>query len=241
MLTLHGIYQDYIETNSTYIFPAFEKGSEAFWPVTVSGTTWSLQPLYYAFQVLKVSASSYDPYTLNYSTIALAQKLDPGQVIASNPDLTPFFKKNGKVLHYHGWADGTIISRSSILTIGLISARTSIDYYESVERTVNSDFSENYRLFMVPGMMHCANGPGPWVFNSNPQTWFLDPTADLLHQLVQWVENGTAPDTLLGTKYFNDTGPGIIFQRPICPYPEQAVWNGKEKWQDPKNWQCKLA
>ena len=107
-----------------------------------------------------------------------------------------------------------------------------------MELTINSDFSENYRLFMIPGMMHCSGGSGPWVFNSNPQTWFLDPTAELLQQLVQWVENGTAPATLLGTKYFNDTGPGIVFQRPICPYPEEAVWNGKEKWQDPKNWEC---
>jgi len=112
VVNLHQIYQDYIETNGSYIFPAFEKGSESFWQYSVSGTTWSLQPLYYALKVLNVSVQSFDPYTLNYSTIALAESLDPGQFISSNPDLSPFFEKNGKVLHYHGWADGAPFSYS---------------------------------------------------------------------------------------------------------------------------------
>jgi len=142
VVNLENIYRDYSETNNSYIFPAFEKGSEGMWPITVTGTTWSLQPLYYAEQVLNVSGSSYDGLGLNFSTIQLAQEINPGQVIADDPDLTPYFNRNGKILHYHGWADG------------LISSRSSIHYYTSVERTMNCTFSNNYRLFMVPGMVN---------------------------------------------------------------------------------------
>src|SRR5579859_7852449 len=215
VVNLGNIYRDYVETNNTYIFPAFEKGSEGMWTFTVTGKTWQLQPLYYSEQVLNVTPSSYDAYSLNYSTIALAQKINPGDVIANNFNMTPYFNRNGKILHYHGWADG------------LISSRSSIDFYTAVERTIPTNFSNNYRLFMVPGMMHCSSGPGPWVFNTDPNGFALDPKAGLVKQLMDWVEKDIAPDTLLGTKYFNDTGPGIVFQRPICQYPMTAVWSGQ--------------
>jgi feruloyl esterase len=134
------------------------------------------------------------------------------------------------LLHYHGWADG------------LIPSRTSIDYYNSVSRTIPTDFSDHYRLFMVPGMGHCASGPGPWIFNSDAAGAAADTTADLVKQLMAWVELGIPPDTLLGTKYVNDTGTqGIAFQRPVCPYPDTAVWTGKGNWEDPVNWKCQFV
>jgi feruloyl esterase len=46
---------------------------------------------------------------------------------------------------------------------------------------------EYARLFMVPGMYHCLGGPGPNVF-------------DALTPLVNWVENGVAPETIIATK-----------------------------------------
>jgi feruloyl esterase len=137
--TLENLYRDYYETNNTYIFPAYEKGSEGMWPLTLSGNSWNLQPAYYAYQVLNVSLNDWDPYTLNYSTIELAQYINPWGVICDVPDLTPYFNRNGKIIHYHGWADG------------LISSRSSVDYYNTVDRTLSGNFSDNYRLFMVPG------------------------------------------------------------------------------------------
>jgi feruloyl esterase len=230
VVNLENIYRDYVESNSTYIFPAFEKGSEAFWTTFgLSGTLTSLQPLYYALQVLNVSADAFDPYSLNLTVIQLAQEINPGDIIADDSDLSPYFSRNGKVIHYHGWADP------------LIASRTSIDYYNQVERTLETDFSDNYRLFMVPGMGHCGLGPGPWIFNSDPEGATLDQTAGLVDQLIAWVENGIAPDTILGTKYVNDTGPlGVEFQRPICPYPQTAVFTGNGNWTQPQNWVCKL-
>jgi feruloyl esterase len=227
VVNLANIFRDYMETNSTYIFPTFERGSEWMWGLTLTGQTWPLQPLYYPDLVLNVSADSWSQYSLNLSTIELADEINPGEITADDPYLQPFFERSGKIIHYHGWADGLIPSRSSI------------DYYNEVERTISSNFSDNYRLFMVPGMGHCGSGPGPWVFNSNPDTFSLDTTADAVNQLVDWVENGKAPNTLLGTKYFNDTGPEVVFQRPICPYPSEAVWTGQGNWTNASTWQCK--
>jgi hypothetical protein len=71
-----------------------------------------------------------------------------GQFNATDPDLSAFRQRGGKILQYHGWNDQFIAPQSSV------------NYYESVvtrvdNRRATEDF---YRLFMVPGMMHCQGG-----------------------------------------------------------------------------------
>jgi feruloyl esterase len=52
-----------------------------------------------------------------------------------------------------------------------------------------------FRLFLVPGMAHCANGPGATNFgNQNSPSPIVDARHDLLGALDAWVERGTAPD-----------------------------------------------
>jgi feruloyl esterase len=94
-----------------------------------------------------------------------------------------------------------------------------------VINTLQTDLSNNYLLFMIPGMSHCAGVPDPWIlFNNNPAGAALDQTADLVTQLIRWVEVHITPGTLLGTKHVKDTGvDGSMFQRPVCPYPTEAV------------------
>jgi feruloyl esterase len=90
---------------------------------------------------------------------------------ATEPDLRAFQRHGGKLLHYHGWADAAI------------PPRMSIDYHQAVQARVG-DAASFYRLFMVPGMNHCAGGNGPW------QT-------DWLAALERWVEGGTPPATIV--------------------------------------------
>jgi feruloyl esterase len=66
---------------------------------------------------------------------------------------------------------------------------------------------------MVPGMYHCSGGPGPNVF-------------DALTPLVTWVEKGTAPETIIATKFVNDTPPAVEMTRPLCVFPKVARYNG---------------
>ena len=133
---------------------------------------------------------------------------------ATDPDLTRFLKRqNGRLVLYHGWADPTRQSQPTV------------DYYQSVvEKTFDGNLDaakDKIRLFMVPGMAHCSGGPGL-------SEW------DGLPALVNWVENGIAPRSIAGQHRTN----GVIDnRRPVCAYPERAVYTGPAGGQNnPANW-----
>lgn len=124
---------------------------------------------------------------------------------ATNPDLSRFLQReNGKLLLYHGWADPEG------------QAEPTLDYYERVVATTFAGnlvaAREKVRLFMVPGMGHCGGGPGA-------SEW------DRLAPLVQWVENGVAPDHLVGE---HRTDGVVDRQRRICAFPQRAVYVGPD-------------
>jgi feruloyl esterase len=121
---------------------------------------------------------------------------------AYDPDLGPFRKRGGKLIHFHGWNDAAIPPRDSIA------------YYEAV-RAKMGDTSSFYRLFMAPGMLHCGGGAGPNVLSTLPA-------------ITSWVEAGKAPEQILATKTIGD-GPDarVARTRPLCPYPLLARWDGK--------------
>src|SRR5260370_27624072 len=80
------------------------------------------------------------------------------------------------------------------------------------------------RLFMFPDMLHCSGqGPSPNVSN------------DVTLQLVRWVEDGTAPDKLIG---YQTAGPGgpVIRTRPVFPYPLRARYSGSGSIDDAANY-----
>ncbi|MBV9782630.1 MAG: tannase/feruloyl esterase family alpha/beta hydrolase [Acidisphaera sp.] len=83
------------------------------------------------------------------------------------------------------------------------------------------------RLFMVPGMNHCAGGPGANVFGGVGQPDGTNRTNDMVDALDAWVTQGIAPTEIVATKYNNDTpSQGVAFSRPLCPYPQMAVYKG---------------
>ncbi len=133
---------------------------------------------------------------------------------AKDPDLTRFLVQNdGKLILYHGWSDFSP------------APEPTLDYYQDVvSTTFGGDLEaarDRARLFMVPGMGHCRGGPGP-------NAW------DKLPPLVEWVENGNAPDFLVAT---HSTDGVVDNERPLCPYPERAVYTGPAGGaNDPANW-----
>jgi len=143
---------------------------------------------------------------------------------ATSTDLRPFFGNGGKLVMHAGWADP------------LIPSQGAINYYNALVKSYGGNGNGGLkkaqnvaRLFMAPGMWHCAGGPGPnsygGAIQQPPPSY--DAQYDLLTSLVQWVERGAAPSSIIATKYNNDTPQlGIQAQRPICSYPLIPVYRG---------------
>ncbi|HEV2597837.1 MAG TPA: tannase/feruloyl esterase family alpha/beta hydrolase [Sphingopyxis sp.] len=144
------------------------------------------------------------------------------EVNAMDPDLSRFAARGGKLIIHHGWADG------------LITATDSLDYYQRMQAG-GLDKGSFARLFMVPGMSHCAGG-GYGIFGQLAEIpYFRDatPENDLLLALDRWSEGGPAPDMILARQSFIKTpakpgeeGKGLGM-RPICAFPKIARYDGK--------------
>jgi feruloyl esterase len=126
--------------------------------------------------------------------------------------MSAFRDRGGKAIVWHGWTDQ------------LISAYGSVNYYERVIDEMGSlRTTQNFiRLFMAPGVNHCAGGTGP------------NPTGQM-EALIDWVENGNAPDTLRAE--FRQ-GSDIVRSRPLCPYPQVARYRNRGSSDDAENFVC---
>jgi feruloyl esterase len=196
------------------IFPGLEPGSEMGWAGLAGGPApMSIATDYFKYIVFKNPA--WDFKTLDFDKdVALADSLDKGNDNAIDPNLKAFLGRGGKLLMYHGWADM------------LIAPENTVNYYTSVVNASGgvAAVSDSIRLFMVPGMGHCVGGDGPSNF-------------DKLGPLEQWVERKKAPDRLVATHL---TGGAVDRTRPLCPYPQVAVYSGTGSTNDAANFACTL-
>ncbi|GGL34973.1 tannase/feruloyl esterase family alpha/beta hydrolase [Caulobacter rhizosphaerae] len=129
---------------------------------------------------------------------------------ADEPDLRAFAKRGGKLIMYQGWADPAITPLETI------------NYLQAVRET-SPQAASQVRLFMVPGMMHCAGGPGANVFDMQPA-------------LEAWVEKGQAPERVVATEAGGGDPPA---SRPLCAWPKTAHYNGAGSTRDAANFTCK--
>ncbi|MGH7116130.1 MAG: tannase/feruloyl esterase family alpha/beta hydrolase [Stellaceae bacterium] len=203
------------------VFPGFARGSETDWAGEANGL--------FAIAVSYMQYWVFDDPSFNVQTslnfgrdVALAKHLDNGVTEATDPDLRPFLS-HGKLIQYHGWADGTIAPGESPQYYESVVDRL---YPHSSPRNALRQTQESYRLFMVPGMFHCSGGPGANSF-------------DTLTALDNWVEQGTAPDQIIATHYNNNVkSQGVAFTRPLCPYPQVAKYRGVGATTDAASFVC---
>ncbi len=204
------------------LFPGWEPGVEDLgWPRalvnSVNGGPGELLVLlpdnflkYFVFN------PGYDVYSFNFDRDPA--KLAPDFALFDvKPDLSEYARAGGKMIMYHGWADPRLVSMLSI------------QFHDAVKRNLHHEhhgkpirIDDFYRLFMVPGMLHCAGGTGPTNF-------------DAFSALVQWVENGVAPERIIGSHLTS----GVVDRtRPLCPYPKEAVYMGSGSINDAANFTC---
>ncbi len=159
---------------------------------------------------------AWDWHTLTRSGYELAwmQSVEEYPLIATdNVDLSAFRQHGGKTILWHGEADQ------------LIYPQGTIDYFERVQRHEGGAAAAGnfIRLFMAPGVAHCAGGTGP------------QPTGQL-EALVKWVEQGVAPAAL--TAESRDKQGQLIRSRPLCPFPSVAIYKGSGSTDDARNFTC---
>jgi feruloyl esterase len=170
--------------------------------------------LKYFVTELKTDVEHFD---FDHDYAALKSELAP-IIDATDPDLTAFAARGGKLILWHGWADQ-----------GLPPQHT-IDYFKKVRAKIGAKKADAMlRLFMVPGVQHCFGGPGPNDFGQFvAPSEAANPHNDMPAALERWVEAGIAPESIIATHTPNPIELNPVPATPdnaelLCAYPKIAV------------------
>ena len=128
--------------------------------------------------------------------------------------LDRFRKHGGKLLMLHGMADP------------IFSPAESVDYIERIAGDAGGaeEAASFARLFLVPGVNHCRGGIGTEDF-------------DALSALVEWVEQGKAPDRILArSSPSNRVHPDR--SRPLCAWPSYPKYDGRGDHESAESFAC---
>jgi hypothetical protein len=214
----------------------------AFWKFTVPvildsgaiGMIWQVPP--------------ENPATFNGATFALTGNVDTmlQKVNATNAtytesamsfmtppnatDLGVLRDRGAKVMLYHGTSDPIFSSDDTVNWWNQVNATPkSTSFGETVTA---ADYA---RLFLVPGMNHCSGGPATDQF-------------DMLTPLVDWVEHGVAPKSVLASARGTGNPGGANADvpstwapnrtRPLCPYPQVARYKGSGSVESADSFTC---
>ena len=131
---------------------------------------------------------------------------------ATDTNLQAFRARGGKLIMTYGWADP------------ILQPLMGVNYYEKAVQSNGPNGTEFMRLFMVPGMAHCAGGVGP---DQN----------DAVTAVIDWVEKGAAPDRIVAKKLVNGAA---TRSRPLCPYPQVARYKGQGSIEDAASFECRM-
>ena len=218
------------------LFPGFDPGAE-----TWSGLGAFVNSLF-RNMVFEDPASTWDYHSFDFNNdVTMFDNKLAALINSTNPDVSAFRDRGGKLIMWHGWADS------------LLEARSTLHYYNSVVAITGAGLSlsdlqdlsgnngavhakrrqrleatqEWFRLYMTPGVAHCGGGPGP----SSSFAYILPqgagpnhPDYDALAALDRWVENGVAPGALIASLF--DASGNADKTRPLCVYPQVLHYNG---------------
>ena len=223
------IYAGAKQSNGTVIFPAYPRGSELGWTLYAGTTPGGSGFDFFRFTVFQDTTFNnanfnFDADFNRAKASTIAGQLVP-TVFNATADLAQFKARGGKLLIYHGWADQQITPLSSV------------DYHSRVVALQGTTETNMFlRMFMLPGVNHCAGGPGPqFIGASNGTPAVADADHDVVLALDRWSTQGIAPDALIASRITNGA---VTRTRPVCVYPKAAVYKGTGSTDDAANFVC---
>lgn len=208
--TVKVMYAPAKTKSGNIVYPGLPLGGELGWTRLYTPEPMAVPLGSFKYVLYQDANWDWKKFDLDRDVAAVDEKAG-STLNAINPDLTAFEKHGGKLLMYHGWNDQ------------LITAQNSINYYQSVLSKMGANQSNWYRLFMMPGMMHCRGGPGPDQFS-------------MMGIMERWRENNTPPDQITAMHVAQNR---VDMTRPLCPYPQVAVYKGSGNPNDAGNFACR--
>jgi feruloyl esterase len=235
---LKKIYAGPHDPQGHEVFPGYLPGAEdgqGGWGLWITGPA-PIKSLMAFFGIGYFSNMVYEKSDWDYKTFTLeagmksAEEKTASALNAIDADLKPFKARGGKLILYHGWEDPAI------------PAINTVNYYQSVLAKMGQRDADSFvRLYMVPGMQHCDNGPGPDSFGQVGKLTFDDPQHSVDAALEQWVEKGAAPSTIITSKYSAEDKQHATMTRPLCAYPQGAKFKGSGDTKDASNFVCEAG
>lgn len=235
LTALKKIYAGPRNSKGEQIVPGFVPGGETGtggWEwITGNATTRALQFFFFtqAFANMLYSnpAWDYKSFDIDKDSKMADEKLAP-VLNATDPNLKAFRERGGKLILFHGWSDAALPPVATI------------EYYKSVAAKFGQRNTDTFlRLYMAPGMQHCAGGPGPNSFGAYLTLGESDPHSDMSLSLERWVEEGIAPNEIIAAKrQTNDSKSPVVRTRPLCPYPQVARYKGSGSTDEAVNFAC---
>jgi len=224
------------------VFPGFPPGAETGpggWGLWITGASpgTSLQAVF-ATQIganMVFDRPDWDLKTYAYERDqAVVEAKLAKNLNATDPDLGAFRRRGGKLIVFHGRNDPAL------------PVQATIDYVESVRARLGRDAADSFlRLYLMPGLQHCFGGPGA-SFCGGLSVPVGAPDRDFSAALERWVDEGVAPGTMIAVKPAE--GPSLAtlsaaaasatLRRPLCPYPQAAVFKGEGSPDDPAGYRC---
>ena len=201
-------------TTRASVLPGLARGSELGW--SVIGNSQPIVNAVETYQYVIAKDPNWEATRFNPSTdLDLALAADADDALGStDPDLRAFFARGGKLLLYHGWSDPQVTPFNTI------------DFFHRVVAGQGgAGVGSSLQLYMVPGMNHCAGGPGTDSF-------------DKVAAMEEWVRTGAAPSRIQASHLTNGA---VDRTRPLCPFGQVARWNGSGSTDDAANFACVAA
>ena len=208
--TARRIYEGAKFADGSQIYSGFERGSELLWNALLRGPEpHIINNDFFKYIAFENPEWDFRVFDVEADTRDIEARLGP-IIDMTETDLTAFRENGGKLLMYQSWNETWIPPRT--LTV----------YYSNIVNTMGGErqTKDFLRLFMVPDFGMCSGAQS--AFNA-------------LDIVRKWREEDAAPDSIIA-EYKNS---GIVYKtRPVCPYPQAAIYSGSGDINDAANFKC---